>query len=139
MNETIKALKLTNGQDVIAFVHEEENKVVITNPVVYKSQYFQKPDGGLVENILFGPFVSVSEQKTFALKPDDVLLSVEVRKMVQEHYKRAVGQMNDAGEEILFNEEEGEDDEEPTTEESISEAVDLLEEIIGDSKKKTIH
>lgn len=139
MNETIKALKLTNGQDVIAFVHEEDNKVVITNPVVYKSQYFQKPDGGLVENILFGPFVSVSEQKTFALKPDDVLLSVEVRKMVQEHYKRAVGQMNDAGEEILFNEEEGEDDEEPTTEESISEAVDLLEEIIGDSKKKTIH
>jgi hypothetical protein len=138
MNETIKALKLTNGQDVIAFVHEEENKVVITNPVVYKSQYFQKPDGGLVENILFGPFVSVSEQKTFALKPDDVLLSVEVRKMVQEHYKRAVGQMNDAGEEIFFGEGE-EEDEEPTVEESLSEAVDLLDEIIGDSKKKTIH
>jgi hypothetical protein len=138
MNETIKALKLTNGQDVIAFVHEEENKVVITNPVVYKSQYFQKPDGGLVENILFGPFVSVSEQKTFALKPDDVLLSVEVRKMVQEHYKRAVGQMNDAGEEIFFGEGE-EEEEEPTVEESLSEAVDLLDEIIGDSKKKTIH
>jgi hypothetical protein len=138
MNETIKALKLTNGQDVIAFVHEEENKVVITNPVVYKSQYFQKPDGGLVENILFGPFVSVSEQKTFALKPDDVLLSVEVRKMVQEHYKRAVGQMNDAGEEIFFGEGE-EEDEEPTVEESLSEAVDLLDEIIGDIKKKTIH
>jgi hypothetical protein len=138
MNETIKALKLTNGQDVIAFVHEEENKVVITNPVVYKSQYFQKPDGGLVENILFGPFVSVSEQKTFALKPDDVLLSVEVRKMVQEHYKRAVGQMNDAGEEIFFGESE-EEDEEPTVEESLSEAVDLLDEIIGDIKKKTIH
>ena len=139
MNETIKALKLTNGQDVIAFVHEEENKVVITNPVVYKSQYYQKPDGGLVENILFGPFVSVSEQKTFALKPDDVLLSVEVRKMVQEHYKRAVGQMNDAGEEEIFFGEGEEEEEEPTVEESLSEAVDLLDEIIGDSKKKTIH
>tara|TARA_Y100001963_G_scaffold159091_1_gene261271 strand:- start:1166 stop:1561 length:396 start_codon:yes stop_codon:yes gene_type:complete len=118
MNTEIRLLKLTNGEDIIAYVNETPESYHLDNPLLMKIHSRMTPKGvqeGLHLSRWVQPF---SDETNFSIMRQHVVLSTEVTDGLNQYYQYSVksfereeystisGPTNEELDKILAEEEE---------------------------------
>ena len=138
MNDTIKILRLKDGEDIIASYHLEEktNIVVLNNPMIL----FFKRIGMGKSVVIMNPWLPLElvEENTARILINEIMTIFEPKKSLVDYYINSVKESNEL---VEMNSEMideslmsamGEDDDEELTDEDI-------EEVLKESKRNILH
>ena len=145
MNDTIKILRLKDGEDIIASYHldEKTNIVVLNNPM---SLFFKRMSMGRAM-VLMNPWLPLElvEQNTAKIFVNEIMTVFEPKESLIEYYLTSVKESNELIEmnakqidESLRNASYDHVDEDED-EEDDEELMEELEEVVKESKRNILH
>lgn len=129
-NNTIKFMRLTTGEDIVAEVTEVSNgKVVLSYPL--KIIYTPSLNTGYLSiSLMQWVFTKISINQTFDIGLENVLLMTDAEKTLVEHYEDSIFN-------FFLKSEQQEEDEEPEMDEGLEMLNELIDQIKGN--KRTIN
>lgn len=129
-NNTIKFIRLTTGEDIVAEVTEVANgKVVLSYPL--KIIYTPSLNTGYLSiSLMQWVFTKISINQTFDIGLENVLLMTDAEKTLVEHYEDSIFN-------FFLKSEQQEEDEEPEMDEGLEMLNNLIDQIKGN--KRTIN
>lgn len=129
-NNTVKFMRLTTGEDIVAEVTDVANgKVVLSYPL--KIIYTPSPNTGYLSiSLMQWVFTKISINQTFDIGLENVLLMTDAEKTLVEHYEDSIFN-------FFLKLEQQEEDEEPEMDEGLEMLNELIDQIKG--KKRTIN
>ena len=88
MNSEIRLLKLTNGEDIIAYVNETPESYHLDNPLVMKV-HARVTSKGVQEGLHLSRWIQpFSKETNFSIMRQHVLINTEVTEGLYEYYKQ---------------------------------------------------
>jgi len=81
-----KIIKLSNGEELIADVHENSDKYTINNPMVFLTSTMTDPNGNTVDVTFMKDWLNNSDVKTIDLYKDRVVAMTDASKKCVQHY-----------------------------------------------------
>ena len=81
-----KIIKLNNGEEIIADVHEDSDKYTITNPMVFLTSTMTDQNGNTVDVTFMKDWLNHSDLKTIELNKDRVVVIADASKNCIQHY-----------------------------------------------------
>ena len=89
MNSEIRLLKLTNGEDIIAYVNETPESYHLDNPLVMKV-HARVTSKGVQEGLHLSRWIQpFSKETNFSIMRQHVIINTEVTEGLHEYYKKA--------------------------------------------------
>lgn len=130
LNSTVKFMRLTTGEDIVAEVTEVANgKVVLSYPL--KIIYTPSLNTGYLSiSLMQWVFTKISINQTFDIGLENVLLMTDAEKTLVEHYEDSIFN-------FFLKSEQQEEDEEPEMDEGLEMLNNLIDQIKGN--KRTIN
>lgn len=143
MNDTIKILRLKDGEDIIASYHldEKTNIVVLNNPM---SLFFKRMSMGRAI-VLMNPWLPLElvEQNTAKIFVNEIMTVFEPKESLIEYYLTSVKESNEL---IQMNSKQIDEslrnasyDHVDEDEEDDEELMEELEEVVKESKRNILH
>lgn len=129
-NNSIKFMRLTTGEDIVAEVTEVANgKIVLSYPL--KIIYTPSLNTGYLSiSLMQWVFTKISINQTFDIGLENVLLMTDAEKTLVEHYEDSIFN-------FFLKSEQYEEEEMPEPDDGIEMLNDLIDQIKG--KKRTIN